>query len=74
MSKKLMTVNGVTDNTGGSSEASPTPVALIIDGTSLVYILDSELEEQVSICKPTWLSFSFLVLGDASYADVAYSF
>lgn len=73
MSKKLMTVNGVTD-TGGSSEASPTPVALIIDGTSLVYILDSELEEKVSICKPTWLSFSFLVLVDVSYADVAYSF
>lgn len=47
MSKKLMTVNGVTDNTGGSSEASPTPVALIIDGTSLVYILDSELEEKL---------------------------
>ncbi|KAM4071755.1 hypothetical protein ACJW30_11G082300 [Castanea mollissima] len=47
MSKKLTTVAGVTDNIGGSSEASPTPVALIIDGTSLVYILDSELEEQL---------------------------
>lgn len=51
MSKKLMTVTGVTDNAGGSSEARSTPVALIIDGTSLVYILDSELEEQVSACK-----------------------
>lgn len=51
MSKKLMTVAGVTDNAGGSSEARSTPVALIIDGTSLVYILDSELEEQVSACK-----------------------
>ncbi|KAM3684971.1 hypothetical protein ACB098_11G086500 [Castanea mollissima] len=37
----------LTNNIGGSSEASPTPVALIIDGTSLVYILDSELEEQL---------------------------
>ncbi|KAE8037906.1 hypothetical protein FH972_010458 [Carpinus fangiana] len=47
MSKKLKTVAGVTDNAGGSSEARSTPVALIIDGTSLVYILDSELEEQL---------------------------
>ncbi|KAK3228622.1 hypothetical protein Dsin_000503 [Dipteronia sinensis] len=38
MSKKLM-------NVGGSSGDSVTPVALIIDGASLVYILDSELEE-----------------------------
>ncbi len=59
MSKKLMTVDGVTDNTRGSSEAGRSPMALIIDGTSLVYILDTELEEQVSACKPTWLSFSF---------------
>jgi phospholipid-transporting ATPase len=51
MSKKLKTVAGVTDNAGGSSEARSTPMALIIDGTSLVYILDSELEEQVSACK-----------------------
>ena len=51
MSKKLKTVAGVTDNAGGSSEARSTPLALIIDGTSLVYILDSELEEQVSACK-----------------------
>lgn len=45
MCKKLKTV-GVTDNNGGSSEAHST-VALIIDGTSLVYILDSELEEEL---------------------------
>ncbi|KAK0592320.1 hypothetical protein LWI29_017186 [Acer saccharum] len=38
MSKNLM-------NVGGSSGDSVTPVALIIDGSSLVYILDSELEE-----------------------------
>lgn len=48
MFKKLTTASGVSDNVGGSSGASVTPVALIIDGTSLVYILDSELEEPVS--------------------------
>uniref|UniRef100_A0A2N9HPA7 Phospholipid-transporting ATPase n=1 Tax=Fagus sylvatica TaxID=28930 RepID=A0A2N9HPA7_FAGSY len=48
MSKKLMTVDGVTDNTRGSSEAGRSPMALIIDGTSLVYILDTELEEQLT--------------------------
>ncbi|KAK7313723.1 hypothetical protein VNO77_38918 [Canavalia gladiata] len=31
----------------GSSDAVITPLALIIDGTSLVYILDSELEEEL---------------------------
>ncbi|KAJ6690661.1 hypothetical protein OIU85_006870 [Salix viminalis] len=34
-------------NTGASSEAARSTVALIIDGTSLVYILDSELEAQL---------------------------
>uniref|UniRef100_A0A5B7BT59 Phospholipid-transporting ATPase n=1 Tax=Davidia involucrata TaxID=16924 RepID=A0A5B7BT59_DAVIN len=47
MSKKLMTVSGATHNTEGSSGAGASPVALIIDGTSLVYILDTELEEQL---------------------------
>lgn len=47
MSKKLMTVSGTTNETGGTSGPGLTPVALIIDGTSLVYILDSELEERV---------------------------
>lgn len=47
MAKKLVTVSGVTENTEGTSVAALTPVALIIDGTSLVYILDSELEEEV---------------------------
>ncbi|PON66864.1 P-type ATPase, subfamily IV [Parasponia andersonii] len=47
MAKKLVTVSGVTDNTEGISGAALTPVALIIDGTSLVYILDSELEEEL---------------------------
>ncbi|XP_021296402.1 LOW QUALITY PROTEIN: phospholipid-transporting ATPase 1 [Herrania umbratica] len=45
MSKKLMTMSDTANNTGGNSGAGLTPVALIIDGTSLVYILDSELEE-----------------------------
>lgn len=47
MSKKLMTVSGVENNTEESSRAAVTPLALIIDGTSLVYVLDSELEEKV---------------------------
>lgn len=45
--KKLVTVSGVTCDTEGTSVAALTPAALIVDGTSLVYILDSELEEQV---------------------------
>nr|KYP55017.1 Phospholipid-transporting ATPase 1 [Cajanus cajan] len=45
MSKKLLSSSGVANDAGGSSDA--TPVALIIDGTSLVHILDSELEEQL---------------------------
>ncbi|KAL5801011.1 hypothetical protein ACOSQ3_032643 [Xanthoceras sorbifolium] len=45
MSKKLVTVSGISHNVGRSSGATVTPVALIIDGSSLVYILDSELEE-----------------------------
>ncbi|KAJ6428710.1 hypothetical protein OIU84_020393 [Salix udensis] len=47
MSKKLETMSETSDNTGTSSEAARSPVALIIDGTSLVYILDSELEAQL---------------------------
>ncbi|CAK7325137.1 unnamed protein product [Dovyalis caffra] len=47
MSKKLRTVSETSDHTGTSSEAARSPVALIIDGTSLVYVLDSELEEQL---------------------------
>ena len=57
MSKKLMPPSGVTNNTGGSSGALTTPIALIIDGTSLVYVLDSELEEQVSSVK-SWMMFA----------------
>lgn len=44
MAKKLT----VTHNMEGSPGSVTTPLGLIIDGTSLVYILDSELEEQVS--------------------------
>ncbi|KAJ7949460.1 Phospholipid-transporting ATPase [Quillaja saponaria] len=47
MSKKLLIASGVPQNTAESSEAASVPIALIIDGTSLVYILDSELEEQL---------------------------
>uniref|UniRef100_A0A2K1ZA17 Phospholipid-transporting ATPase n=1 Tax=Populus trichocarpa TaxID=3694 RepID=A0A2K1ZA17_POPTR len=44
-SKKLTITSGITHNTGASDAAAVNPVALIIDGTSLVHILDSELEE-----------------------------
>ncbi|KAE8709197.1 Phospholipid-transporting ATPase 1 [Hibiscus syriacus] len=47
VSKKLATTSGTTNDTGRTLGASLTPVALIIDGTSLVYILDSELEEML---------------------------
>ena len=47
VSQKLVPDSVAAHATGGSSEASP--LALIIDGTSLVHILDSELEEQVMI-------------------------
>ncbi|XP_039060422.1 phospholipid-transporting ATPase 1-like isoform X1 [Hibiscus syriacus] len=47
MSKKLTTMSGNTNDTGRTLGASLTPVALIIDGTSLVYILDCELEEML---------------------------
>ncbi|KAE9617147.1 hypothetical protein Lal_00034146 [Lupinus albus] len=47
MSRKLMTASAGTNNSEGSSDDVTTPVALIIDGTSLVYILDSELEEEL---------------------------
>ncbi|RZC10000.1 Phospholipid-transporting ATPase 1 isoform B [Glycine soja] len=41
----VMSTSGVANNAGVSSHV--TPVALIMDGTSLVHILDSELEEQL---------------------------
>ncbi|KAK3014423.1 hypothetical protein RJ639_009092 [Escallonia herrerae] len=47
MSKKLMNVPVATNSTQGSSGDFTSPVALVIDGTSLVYILDTELEEQL---------------------------
>lgn len=46
-SKTLMTQSGISQNTEGISGTAGTPVALIIDGTSLVYVLDGELEEQL---------------------------
>ena len=44
--KSSQTVSGAQNNEE-SSGAAASLIALIIDGTSLVYILDSELEEQV---------------------------
>ena len=67
MSKKLMSTSDVANNAGGSSHA--TPVALIIDGTSLVHILDSELEEQVSLVPLNlgWCLQCTLFLADFGY-------
>ncbi|KAM1251816.1 hypothetical protein ACFX13_040726 [Malus domestica] len=47
MSRKLVTVSADTHTDGGISGHGGTQVALIIDGTSLVYILDSEPEEKL---------------------------
>ncbi|XP_057979048.1 phospholipid-transporting ATPase 1 isoform X2 [Malania oleifera] len=46
MCKKITTMSSGTQN-GESSGAGVTSIALIIDGTSLVHILDSDLEEQL---------------------------
>ncbi|KAL1079544.1 hypothetical protein V6Z11_D10G229300 [Gossypium hirsutum] len=66
MSKKPTTtsaISGTTNNTGGTSGAGSTPIALIMDGTSLVYILDSELEERVRSHKFMFLfGFFFFTL------------
>lgn len=57
MSKKLVNVSGDEHSIRGSSGDGMSSVALIIDGTSLVYILDSELEEKVIACRPTNVVF-----------------
>ncbi|KAK4285230.1 hypothetical protein QN277_001957 [Acacia crassicarpa] len=46
MSQKLMAASGVA-NVTETSFAPKIPTALIIDGTSLVHVLDNELEEQL---------------------------
>ncbi|MQL77803.1 hypothetical protein Taro_010236 [Colocasia esculenta] len=46
MSKKLVAMSYNTQNAGGT-ESSRVPQALIIDGTSLVYILETDLEEEL---------------------------
>ncbi|CAJ1942061.1 unnamed protein product [Sphenostylis stenocarpa] len=46
MSRQHMTTPGVTHNSEEGSDSVSTSFALIVDGTSLVYILDSELEEE----------------------------
>ena len=72
MSKKLTTISGTTNDTGGTSGAGLTPVALIIDGTSLVYILDSELEERVRSCRVAFVFY--FSLSAILHADVTYFF
>jgi phospholipid-transporting ATPase len=48
MSRKNIAAPEVGNYFEGSSDGVvSTPMALIIDGTSLVYILDNELEEEV---------------------------
>ncbi|KAJ4971563.1 hypothetical protein NE237_004662 [Protea cynaroides] len=46
LSKKLMATPADT-HTGGGVEPVGVPLALIIDGTSLVYVLDTELEQEL---------------------------
>ncbi|QHO31957.1 hypothetical protein HN51_020077 [Arachis hypogaea] len=46
-SRQPLAASAVPNNFEGFSDAIATPIALIIDGTSLVYILDSELEEEL---------------------------
>jgi phospholipid-transporting ATPase len=67
MSKKLTTVSGDVHTTRGSSGDGVTQLALIIDGTSLVYVLDSELEEKVIVSTPTCLVF---YISRCLYTDV----
>lgn len=71
-SKELMATSGGANNTGESTEPVKPQIALIIDGTSLVYILESEnieLEEQVSAVKFDMVSnlqFGFILCAHLS--------
>lgn len=47
MSRKNMAASEVANYLEEGSDAASVPMALIIDGTSLVYILDSKLEDEV---------------------------
>lgn len=47
MSQKLMTMSAATQNTEQNVGSTGVPLALIIDGTSLVYIFETELEEKL---------------------------
>lgn len=49
MSQKLMTMSAATQNTEQNVGSTGVPLALIIDGTSLVYIFETELEEKVCV-------------------------
>ena len=59
MTKKLMPVSDdVHLNPEVNSRAGDNSIALIIDGTSLVYILETELDDQVNTCNlPTLLLY-----------------
>ncbi|KAL6009642.1 Alanine--tRNA ligase [Asimina triloba] len=47
MSKKITAMSSSAQNTEGGVGTAAVPLALIIDGTSLVYILETELEEEL---------------------------
>ncbi|MED6181078.1 Alanine--tRNA ligase [Stylosanthes scabra] len=46
-SRQPLAASTVSNDSEGISDTIATPISLIIDGTSLVYILDSELEEEL---------------------------
>lgn len=56
-------VDSVSWNPGKEDELTNSSLALIIDGNSLVYILEKDLESQVCICFVIWDVFS-LWIGD----------
>lgn len=75
MAERLISGPVVAPNMEGSSGAVTSPVGLIIDGTSLVYILDGELEERVSylcieICCSSPLFSSYFSLPPLMYVMV----
>lgn len=48
-SQKLMTMSAATQNSGGNVGSAGIPLALIIDGATLVHIFETELEVKVSL-------------------------
>ncbi|XP_058107668.1 phospholipid-transporting ATPase 1 [Magnolia sinica] len=47
MSKKITAISAAAQNSEGGAGSGRVPLALIIDGTSLVYILETEFEEEL---------------------------